>query len=155
MGHNIGWEYYRSFLAVLTEGSLSGAARKLGLTQPTVGRHVRALEAAFAQALFTRTPTGLVPTDAATALQGYAQAMHSTAAALEREAFSQGQGIQGTVRVSASEVIGIEVLPPVLARLRREHPLLRVELVATNRVQDLLQREADLAIRMSPPRQEA
>ncbi|WP_373377794.1 LysR family transcriptional regulator [Cupriavidus nantongensis] len=155
MGHNIGWEYYRSFLAVLTEGSLSGAARKLGLTQPTVGRHVCALEAAFAQALFTRTPTGLVPTDAATALQGYAQAMHSTAAALEREAFSQGQGVQGTVRVSASEVVGIEVLPPVLARLRREHPLLRVELVATNRVQDLLQREADLAIRMSPPRQEA
>lgn len=155
MANDIGWEHYRSFLAVLTEGSLSGAARKLGVTQPTVGRHVLALETAFKQILFTRTHTGLVPTDVAKALQGYAQTMHSTAAALEREASSQGQGVQGTVRVSASEVIGIEVLPPTLAGLRRKHPSLKIELVPTNRVQDLLQREADIAIRMSPPQQEA
>ncbi|MDQ0008186.1 DNA-binding transcriptional LysR family regulator [Luteibacter jiangsuensis] len=151
----MGWEYYRSFLAVLTEGSLSAAARKMGITQPTVGRHVSALEAAFKQVLFTRTPSGLVPTDAANALKGYVESMQSTAAALEREALSQEQGVQGTVRVSTSEVIGVEVVPRALARLRREHPSLKVELMATNRVQDLLRREADIAIRMSPPRQEA
>lgn len=81
--------------------------------------------------------------------------MQSTAAALEREALSQEQGVQGTVRISASEVVGIEVVPRALARLRREHPSLKIELMATNRVQDLLRREADIAIRMSPPRQEA
>lgn len=155
MAEKIGWEHYRSLLSVLTEGSLSGAARALGITQPTVGRHITALETAFGQTLFTRTQAGLVPTDAAVALRGHAEAMRNTAAALEREALSQGEGIRGTVRISASEVIGIEVLPPALARLRNDHPLLKIELVPTNRVQDLLQREVDIAIRMTPPRQQA
>jgi DNA-binding transcriptional LysR family regulator len=145
---NVGWELYRSFLAVLQEGSLSGAARSLGITQPTAGRHVAALEAQLGLALFTRSQTGLLPTDAALALRGHAEAMHSTAAALERAADSHGEGVQGTVRISASEVVGVEVLPPLLARLRRLHPLLTVELVLSNRVQDLLQREADIAVRM-------
>ena len=155
MMERIGWEHYRSLLAVLTEGSLSGAARMLGMTQPTLGRHISALEAAFGQKLFTRTQAGLQPTDAALALRGYAQAMHNTAAALEREASSQGRGIRGTVRVSASEIIGVEVLPKALAQLHCDHPLLKIELVPTNRVQDLLQREADIAVRMAPPRQQA
>ncbi len=155
MTERIGWEHYRSLLAVLTEGSLSGAARLLGMTQPTLGRHISALEASFGQKLFTRTQAGLQPTDAALALQGYAQAMHNTAAALEREASSQGQGIRGTVRVSASEIIAVEVLPSALAQLHRDHPLLKIELVPTNRVQDLLLREADIAVRMAPPRQQA
>lgn len=155
MAETIGWENYRSLLAVLMEGSLSGAARKLDITQPTVGRHISALEVAFGQKLFTRTQTGLLPTETALALQGHALAMHNAAAALEREASGQGQGLRGTVRVSASEVIGVEVLPQALARLRCEHPLLKIELVPTNRVQDLLQREADIAVRMAPPRQQA
>lgn len=155
MADTIGWDHYRSLLAVLSEGSLSAAARLLGITQPTVGRHVAALESAFGQALFTRTPSGLEATDAALALRGYAQSMHDTAAALEREALSQGQGVHGTVRISASEVIGIEVLPPALAQLRRAHPQLVLELVPTNRLVDLLNREADIAVRMSPPQQQA
>lgn len=150
----IGWELYRSFLAVLAEGSLSGAARALGITQPTVGRHIAALERALGQVLFTRSQTGLLATDAALALRGYAEAMHSHAAALERAAAAQGPGVSGTVRISASEVIGIEVLPPVLARLRRDHPRLTLELAPTNRVQNLLLREADIAVRMAPPKQE-
>ena len=143
-----------TFLAVLTEGSLSGAARSLGITQPTVGRHISALEASFGQALFTRSQTGLLPTEAALALRGHAQAMQSTAAALERMATGQGHLVSGTVRISASEVIGVEVLPPMLASLRKVHPQLKIELVATNRVQDLLQREADIAVRMTAPKQE-
>lgn len=118
----IGWEFYRTFLAVLTEGSLSGAARSLGITQPTVGRHISALEASFDQALFTRSQTGLLPTEAALALRGHAEAMRSTAAALERMATGQGHLVSGTVRISASEVIGVEVLPPMLASLRKVHP---------------------------------
>ncbi len=154
MTSTIAWEWYRSFLGVLREGSLSGAARALDLTQPTVGRHVSALEAQIGQALFVRTPAGLLPTDAALALRPYAEVMDSTAAALERTARSHGDGVRGVVRVSASEVVGVEILPPIVAELRERHPQLVVELVLTNKVQDLLRREADLAIRMTPPKQE-
>jgi len=155
MANDIGWELYRTFLAVLTEGSLSGAARALGITQPTAGRHISALESAFNQVLFTRSQTGLIPTEAALALRGYAEAMRNNAAALRRAATDRpAHGASGTVRVSASEVIGTEVLPPTLARLRLTHPDLKIELVPTNRVEDLVQREADIAVRMTQPRQD-
>jgi DNA-binding transcriptional LysR family regulator len=151
---HIGWELYRSFLSVLIEGSLSGAARALGVAQPTVGRHVAALEKSLGIALFTRSQIGLMPTEAALSLRRYAEAMQSTAAALERAAASQGTGVRGTVRVTASDVIGVEVLPPIIASLRDEHPDLVLELVLTDRMQDLLRREADIAVRMARPRQE-
>ncbi|AOK07943.1 LysR family transcriptional regulator [Burkholderia sp. AU19243] len=152
---DLSWERYRTFLAVLTEGSLSGAARALGITQPTAGRHVAALEAAFGQTLFTRSPSGLLPTEAALALRGHAEALRSAAAAFERAAASHGAGVRGTVRISASDVIAVEVLPPILAQLRRDHPGVVIELVATDRVQDVLNREADIAVRMASPAQEA
>jgi DNA-binding transcriptional LysR family regulator len=155
MAQEVGWELYRSFLGVLSEGSLSGAARSLGITQPTVGRHISALEKSLGLALFTRSQTGLLPTEAALSLRTYAEAMSSTAAALQRAAAGQGEGVKGTVRVSASEVIGAEVLPPILRELRDQHPQLTIELVLTNRVQDLLRREADIAVRMTPPQQGA
>jgi DNA-binding transcriptional LysR family regulator len=155
MTQEIGWELFRTFLGVLREGSLSGAARSLGITQPTVGRHIAGLEKSLGLPLFTRSQTGLMPTEAAVSLRSYAEAMNSTAAALQRAAASQGAGVKGTVRISASEVVGAEVLPPILGRLRSEHPQLTVELVLTNRVQDLLQREADIAVRMTPPQQDA
>ena len=154
MTSDIGWELYRSFLSVLNEGSLSGAARALGVAQPTVGRHVAALEKSLGLALFTRSQIGLMPTEAALSLRSYAEAMQSTAAALERAAASQGMGVRGTVRVTASDVIGVEVLPPIIASLRDEHPDLVLELVLTDRMQDLLRREADIAVRMARPRQE-
>jgi DNA-binding transcriptional LysR family regulator len=153
-----GWELFRTFLGVLHAGSLSAAARELGLTQPTVGRHVAALEKALSLTLFTRSQTGLLPTEAARALQPYAESMAATAAALQREASSQADSherVRGAVRITASEVIGVEVLPPMLARLRQQQPGLVVELVISNRLQDLLHREADIAVRMTPPRHEA
>ncbi|MGU7778947.1 LysR family transcriptional regulator [Burkholderia sp. PU8-34] len=155
MASDLNWELYRTFLAVLTEGSLSGAARALGITQPTAGRHVAALEAAFGQTLFTRSPSGLLPTEAALALRGHAEALRSAAAAFERAAASRGDGVSGVVRISASDVIGVEVLPPVLTRLRHDHPELVVELATTDRIQDVLKREADIAVRMAPPAQDA
>ncbi len=154
MAANIGWELYRSFLGVLKEGSLSGAARLLGITQPTVGRHIAALETALGVVLFTRSPQGLLPTAVAHTLRAHAETMERTAAALERAASSQGDEVRGVVRVSASEVMGVEVLPPIIAQLRRQHPYLRVELVLTNRLSDLLQLEADIAVRMVRPSQE-
>lgn len=153
-----GWELYRSFLAVLEEGSLSAAARSLGLTQPTVGRHVQALERAVGFALFTRSQRGLLPTEAALALQPFASTLAATTAALLRAASGHGGAggaVRGTVRITASEVIGAEVLPPMLARLKQDHPALVVELVLSNRLEDLLQREADIAVRMVRPTQEA
>jgi DNA-binding transcriptional LysR family regulator len=154
MAPDINWEFYRSFLAVLNEGSLSGAARALDIAQPTVGRHIAALEKSLSLALFTRSQTGLLPTEAAQSLRGFAESMQSTAASLERAAASQGSGVRGTVRVTASDIIGVEVLPPVISALRDQYPGLTVELVLTNRVQDLLRREADIAVRMVRPRQE-
>ncbi|MEP6502049.1 MAG: LysR family transcriptional regulator [Betaproteobacteria bacterium] len=149
------WEWYRTFLSVLDTGSLSAAGRALGLTQPTVGRHVDSLEAALAVKLFTRSFDGFAPTDIALELRPYAAGVAATAAALRRVASSHGAGVRGTVRVTASEVIGVEVLPPILAALRARHPALVVELVLSNRLDDLLHREADIAVRMVRPVQDA
>lgn len=153
MADDIGWELYRTLLAVLQEGSLSGAARALGITQPTAGRHIQALEQALKVSLFTRSQAGLQPTDVALALRPHAETMQSTAASLERAAKCDDAQVQGVVRVAASEVVGVEVLPPIVALLRERHPRLVVELVLSNRVEDLLKREADVAVRMVRPRQ--
>lgn len=150
-----GWDLYRSFLAVLEEGSLSGAARALNIAQPTVGRHIDTLEQAFGEALFTRSVHGLLPTEAADALRPHAEAIASHAAALLRAASGRRGVVEGTVRITASEVIGVEVLPSILAALRDAHPRLIQELALSNTVEDLLKREADIAVRMVEPKQEA
>jgi DNA-binding transcriptional LysR family regulator len=150
------WDHYRSFLAVLEDGSLSGAARTLGLTQPTLARHIEQLEAALGGvALFTRSPRGLSPTDAAAALEPHAQAMASAAAALVRAVSGAADAVEGAVRISASEVIGAEVLPAMLRDLRALHPKLSFELVLSNQSSDLLRRDADIAVRMTRPKQTA
>ncbi|WP_207480165.1 LysR family transcriptional regulator [Arenibaculum pallidiluteum] len=150
-----GWDLYRTFLAVLQEGSLSGAARALGLAQPTIGRHIDALEQAMGFQLFTRSQHGLTPTEAAVELRPYAEALSATAASLLRVASGHGGAVQGAVRVTASEVIGVEVMPPILAALRERHPLLVIELSLSNSVEDLLRRDADIAVRMVEPSQGA
>jgi DNA-binding transcriptional LysR family regulator len=149
------WNFYRSLLAVLNEGSLSGAARVLGLTQPTIGRHIDALELAVGFQLFTRSQHGLSATQAAMELRPYAETLSSTAAALLRTASGQGSAVKGTVRLSASEVVGVEVLPPILTDLRERYPDLDIELVLSNTVEDLLRRDADIAVRMVEPSQDA
>jgi DNA-binding transcriptional LysR family regulator len=150
-----GWELYRSFLAVVREGSLSGAARRLGMTQPTLGRHVAQLEAALGVALFTRSPGGLTPTDAALTLLPHAEAMEASAGSLIRAASGAAGDESGTVRITANEIVGAEVLPPILAAFRRHHPRIALELALTNRTEDLLRRDADIAVRMARPTQEA
>ncbi len=149
------WALYRTLLAVLDEGSLSAAARSLGLTQPTVARHVDALEAALGGDLFVRSPRGLDPTDLAHALRPQAKIMATTAAALVRTASGTLGAVAGTVRISASDVVGVEHLPPILTCLKREHPGLVIELTLSDRLDDLLAREADIAVRMTQPTQTA
>ena len=149
------WDLYRTFLAVLREGSLSAAARSLGLTQPTIGRHIDALEKLVGFQLFVRSRHGLAATDAALELRPHLDALSTTTASLLRAASARGGTIRGTVRVAASEVIGVEVLPPFFTELRRRHPELAIELALSNDVADLLRRDADIAVRMIEPRQEA
>ncbi|WP_451972152.1 LysR family transcriptional regulator [Azospirillum endophyticum] len=149
------WDLYRSFLAVIREGSLSAAARALGLTQPTLARHIAALEEAVGGSLFLRSPRGLDPTDAALALKPQAEALDMAASSLWRTASGWGAEVRGTVRVTASEVVGARILPAILAGLRARHPALEIELVLSNAVDDLLQRGADVAVRMVEPEQQA
>jgi DNA-binding transcriptional LysR family regulator len=149
------WNLYRAFLAVLTEGSLSAAARALGLTQPTLGRQVAQLEHDLGVALFTRSPQGLKPTDAALDLAPHAQAMAGAAGAMARAASGAGNTARGVVRLTASEIIGAEVLPAILAAYRPLHPGVVVELSLDNQQQDLLRGAADIAVRMVRPTQEA
>ena len=149
------WSLYRAFLAVLTEGSLSAAARTLGLTQPTLGRQVAELERALGLALFTRSPQGLKPTDAALELAPHAQAMAGAANAMARAASGAGDTARGVVRITASEIIGAEVLPRILAAYRPLHPGVIIELALDNQQQDMLRGAADIAVRMVRPTQEA
>lgn len=151
MNENIGWELYRSFLAVMQEGSLSAAARVLGSTQPTIGRHVSELERKLNRTLFIRTQGGLTPTEAATALFGPATDMSNIAETMTRVASNQGSGVQGTVRITSSDVIGIEVLPAIFTKIAEKYPDLNLELVLSDKAQDLLNREADIAIRLFRP----
>jgi DNA-binding transcriptional LysR family regulator len=150
-----GWELYRTFLEVARESSLSGAARRLAISQPTVGRHIDALEAALGLSLFSRSPHGLIPTPAALGLMPHAQSMAAAAAALARAASGEAAAEHGVVRVTASEVMGAEVLPTILAGFRREHPGIELELALTNWNEDLLRRDADIAVRMVRPTQNA
>jgi DNA-binding transcriptional LysR family regulator len=149
------WEHYRSFLTVLRHGSLSSAARALRLTQPTVGRHIDELEQKLRLPLFTRSQRGLAPTDTAAELRPHAEAMEAAAGALIRAASGTAEQARGVVRITASEIIGCEVLPPILTAFRERHPGIAVELVLSNRTEDLLKREADIAVRMVRPTQSA
>lgn len=149
------WDLYRTFAAVLEAGSLSGAARRLGITQPSVARHIEALEQMIGGTLFLRSQRGLSPTDRALALRPFAEDLVATANALVRAASSADDEVAGTIRITAGEVFAVEHLPPLLAKLRHQHPALNIELAPTDAVTDLLRREADIALRMTDPTQQA
>jgi DNA-binding transcriptional LysR family regulator len=149
------WSHYRAFLAVLRNGTLSGAARDLGLTQPTLGRQIAELERQLGTALFIRSQRGLVPTDAARDIAPHAETMAAAAGSMIRAASGGASDAVGIVRITASEIIGAEVLPSLLAGFRRANPGVTIELVLSNRVEDLLRGEADIAVRMVRPSQRA
>jgi DNA-binding transcriptional LysR family regulator len=151
----LNWELCRSFLVVLREGNLSRAARASRLTQPTLGRHIDEIEKALGVSLFTRSPQGLRPTEEALRLKPHAEAMAAAAEALARAASGGSEEARGTVRVTVPELVGTELMPPILTSFRAKYPAIAIELVLTNATENLLEREADVAIRLVPPAQDA
>lgn len=151
--HAFDWSLVRSFLAALDHGTLLGAARTLKTSQPTVGRHIAELESQWGVVLFERTGRGLVPTASALQLAESARSMEAGALQLARALSGTQEQTQGTVRITASVPVAVQLLPPVLARMRLALPEVQVELVSSNQVSNLLRREADIAVRMVRPEQ--
>jgi DNA-binding transcriptional LysR family regulator len=147
------WTFYRTFLQIMRSGTLSSAGRALGLTHPTVRRHLGQLETELGGPLFTRSATGLLPTDLARQVLIHAEAMEKSAESITRAATESAHAIRGVVRISASEIVGAHVLPPILHAIRGQYPALTFDLVLSNVEADVLQREVDVAIRMVRPRQ--
>lgn len=141
------WNRARAFLVTAEEGSLTAAARALGLTQPTLSRQVEALEKELNLVLFERAGRGLALTAAGAELLEHARGMGEAATHLSIAASGQSQSLDGPICITASEVYSAFLLPPIIARLRRAHPGLEVEIVASNASTDLRRREADIAIR--------
>lgn len=149
------WDLFQSLHAVLEAGSLSAAAKLRGLTQPTLGRHIETLEQRLGSPLFLRSPRGLQPTDLAVELRPHLVEMAAAASAALRDASGAADSVSGAVRITVSEVIGAEVLPPMLTTFREAHPGIDIELNLSNGQDDLLRREADIAVRMAAPTQSA
>ena len=147
------WNLIRSFVTVAETGSLSAAARKIAASQPTLGRHVAELEQQLGVTLFRRGRRGYVLTDAGSLLYERGRAVSERAAAFSLLALGSVETIEGTVRIAASEVVAAHVLPDMMARLGMEEPGIEVEIVASNLVENLLRRDADIAIRMVEPAQ--
>jgi DNA-binding transcriptional LysR family regulator len=151
---NLDWSLLQAFTAVADTGSLSAAARKLGQSQPTLGRQVAKVEAALGSALFTRQPKGLALNDAGAALYPLALEMQDAARRLALIAAGQRQSLKGTVRLTASKVFAHYTLPPILASIREAEPDIQLELAPSDSPENLLFGEADIAIRMFRPTQE-
>ncbi|MDA9441235.1 LysR family transcriptional regulator [Bradyrhizobium sp. CCBAU 51745] len=144
------WSDLRIFLAIAREGTLGAAARKIGQTQPTMGRRLRALEAALGQTLFQRTADGFVLTDEGTAVLARAERIEEEAIALQRQATGAETQLDGTLRLSSSDWFGTLMLSPVIAAFGKRHPKVIVELLTDARLYSLPRREADLVFRIKP-----
>jgi DNA-binding transcriptional LysR family regulator len=145
------WNRARAFLVTAEEGSLSAAARALGMTQPTLGRQVEALEQELDVLLFDRVGKRLVLTEPGLDLLEHVRAMGDAASRVSMAASGQSQALEGTVTISVGEMLAAYVLPPILSTLRAAEPGIDVEIVATNAPSDLQRREADIAIRNFRP----
>jgi len=150
---NFDWRLVRSFLAALDQGSLLGAARLLRASQPTVGRHIAELESQLGVLLFERTGRGLVPTATALKLADAARGMEAGALQLAQTLSGAQTQTSGTVRITASVPVAVQLMPPLLAAMRQTLPDIQIELVSSNQVSNLLRREADIAVRMVRPDQ--
>lgn len=149
----IDWNLIKSFVTVAETGSLSAAARKLSASQPTLGRHIGELEQALGVTLFRRGRRGYELTEAGSTLFERGKAVSEQASAFSLLALGSVEAIEGTVRIAASEVVAAYVLPEMTTRLGIEEPGIEVEIVASNQVENLLRRDADIAIRMVKPAQ--
>lgn len=141
------WNHLKAFLETAETGSLSAAARKLGLTQPTLSRQVAAIERQLGVTLFERVGKAMVPTRTGLALLDHARVMGSAADELRLAASGQSEAVDGVVSISATEPVAAYLLPGVLARLRQQAPGIVIEVVTSDALSDLQRREADIAVR--------
>ncbi|MFT6076454.1 MAG: DNA-binding transcriptional LysR family regulator [Yoonia sp.] len=145
------WNKARAFLVTAEEGSLSAAARALGMAQPTLGRQVDGLEQELGIVLFERVGRGLTLTPSGLELLEHVREMGEAAGRVSMTALGQSQALEGTICISASETYAVVLLPPIIAKLRRMEPGIQVEIVVANHASDLRRREADIAIRNFRP----
>ena len=150
---SLNWSLLQSFAAVVESGSLAGAARKTGGSQPTMSRHMGMLEASLGVQLFDRTGVGLVLTPTGVALYEEAKRMSEASKRIALSAAGQSEAIAGTIRISASETMAAWILPSILTRLNQAEPEITIELVSSDKTSNLLMREADIALRMFRPSQ--
>ncbi|AZZ92380.1 LysR family transcriptional regulator [Hahella sp. KA22] len=150
---NFDWNQARAFLVTAEEGSLSAAARALGISQPTLSRQVSALEKELSVALFERGAKGLELTPNGLALLGYVRAMGEAAGGLSMAASGHARSVEGTIVISATEVTAAFILPSIIMKLRALYPGLHIDIIASNIASDLKRREADIAIRAFRPTQ--
>lgn len=144
------WSDVRIFLAVARGGSYGSAARALGISHPTVGRRIKTLEDEAGQALLRRTREGLILTNSGDAVFALAESMEASALAMERRLAGNHQRLEGILRISSADWFAGYVLAPVLADLTRRHPAVVPEVIASYRLLDLSQRDADVAFRLVP-----
>ncbi len=150
---NFDWNRARAFLVTAEEGSFSAAARALGMAQPTIGRQVAALEQELDVVLFERVGHGLRLSPTGLDLVEHVRAMGEAATRVSLTAAGQSLSLDGTVCISASQILATYTLPPIIAGLRAQHPGIEIEIVATNEASDLSRREADIAVRSFRPKQ--
>lgn len=147
------WNDLKALIAVAETGSLSAAATATGVSQPTLGRRIQALEASLGLTLFERSQQGMALTDSGADMLAHARTMQEAAGRLSLAATGRAETLEGTVRITAPQVMSTHHLPAILTRLLGAEPGVEVELVATDRTDNLLRREADIAIRMYRPTQ--
>lgn len=150
---NLPWDLVQSFRAVAEFGSLSAAARELSITQPTVGRHIDALEETLHVSLFSRGREGMTLTKRGQDLVSSAKQMEDAAQSFSRKAAGHEEDASGTVRITANDVFGIWIMPKLIARFMDLNKNVQVELEVTNKISNLLRRDADIAIRLTRPLQ--
>lgn len=150
---NLDWNQLKAFLETAEAGSLSAAARKLGLTQPTLSRQVAAIEQRMGVTLFERVGKAMALTPTGLDLLEHARAMGTAAEALRLAATGRSQAVGGVVSVSATDAVAAYLLPPLIKQLRENEPGIAIEVIASNALSDLLRREADIAIRHVKPEQ--
>jgi DNA-binding transcriptional LysR family regulator len=150
---NFDWNQARAFLAAVEAGSFSKAAKAIGQSQPTISRQIAALEADLGVTLFERSTRSLTPTEAGLALISHVRAMADAATAARLAAAGRSEAVEGLVTITATELYATHKLAPIAAQLQRDHAGLQIELLASNALQDLKRREADIAIRHARPAQ--
>ena len=151
--NNLDWNQLKAFLETAETGSLSSAARKLGLSQPTLSRQVAAIEQRMGLTLFERVGKSMALTPTGLDLLEHARAMGAAAEALSLAATGRSQAVGGVVSVSASDAVAAILLPPLVRKLREQEPGITVEVIPSDAQSDLLRREADIAVRHVKPEQ--